>query len=97
MILSSPLSPLLQELLVPARIQVFLSIEDGMTFTDIRKAAKKTYWYISNTLNVLQELKLISTEKIGRTRICTLTEKGKRVRSGLEIALNELRKTDEIR
>lgn len=58
------------------KLWMFMLIQDGMTLTELKKESGMHYTYLHEIVKDLEERNFIRSEKIGRNKVLTLTDKG---------------------
>ncbi len=74
-------------------VRLLLLLRQGPhSISEIAKKADVTYLHAREVINLLEEAGLVSSEKKGRARLVSLTERGQEVAVTLEAAYRQLTK-----
>lgn len=74
-------------------VRLFLLLRQGAYhISDLAKKTDVTYLHARDVVNMLEEAGLVKTEKKGRKRLVSLTERGEEVAIALEAAYRQLTK-----
>lgn len=70
--------------LLPAWIEIFDSIEDGIIISNVSKKARLTFSHTVKVLKLLEDNKYIQTVVKGRTKCIAFTAKGLRMKKKIK-------------
>lgn len=85
------------DVLLPAKIKLFMGIKDNLNVLRIKRSTGSNYSYAFDKMQEFEARGLITTKKEGRERKVKLTEKGRRLKAGLQIVLKEWEPVTDVR